>query len=230
MQFNVVSRETLLDAQKHPDQYRHLVVARGGIQRALYHSVQISAGRYYSENRAGILKISCNTDGSRIPDEGYIRERSRKTRMEDDKKMDDYLKTTVRIFDIQRYSIHDGNGIRTIVFLKGCVLRCRWCCNPESQEFAIQTMKVQGEEKIIGRDVTVEEVMRTVERTGLITAGPEGTDSLRKARACASRNSHGICCVRHRKPASIRHWKVWGMRSIRRSSRFFHIWISIFWT
>lgn len=78
--------------------------------------------------------------------------------------MDDYLKTTGRIFDIQRYSIHDGNGIRTIVFLKGCVLRCRWCCNPESQEFAIQTMKVQGEEKIIGRDVTVEEVMRTVEK------------------------------------------------------------------
>ena len=84
--------------------------------------------------------------------------------MEDDKKMDNYLKTTGRIFDIQRYSIHDGNGIRTIVFLKGCVLRCRWCCNPESQEFAIQTMKVQGEEKIIGRDVTVEEVMRTVEK------------------------------------------------------------------
>lgn len=37
------------------------------------------------------------------------------------------------IFDIQRYSIHDGPGIRTIVFLKGCPLACRWCCNPESQ-------------------------------------------------------------------------------------------------
>lgn len=40
------------------------------------------------------------------------------------------------IFDIQRYSIHDGNGIRTLVFLKGCPLRCRWCCNPESQSSA----------------------------------------------------------------------------------------------
>ena len=40
--------------------------------------------------------------------------------------MEEYLKTKGRIFDIQRYSIHDGNGIRTIVFLKGCVLRCRW--------------------------------------------------------------------------------------------------------
>ena len=37
------------------------------------------------------------------------------------------------VFDIQRYSIHDGPGIRTLVFLKGCPLRCEWCCNPESQ-------------------------------------------------------------------------------------------------
>ncbi len=37
------------------------------------------------------------------------------------------------VFNIQRYSIHDGGGIRTLVFLKGCPLRCLWCCNPESQ-------------------------------------------------------------------------------------------------
>ena len=36
------------------------------------------------------------------------------------------------IFDIQRYSIHDGPGIRTTVFFKDCPLRCRWCSNPES--------------------------------------------------------------------------------------------------
>ena len=42
-------------------------------------------------------------------------------------------KTTGRVFNIQRYSIHDGGGIRTLVFLKGCPLRCLWCCNPESQ-------------------------------------------------------------------------------------------------
>ena len=84
--------------------------------------------------------------------------------MEVNMKQADYLDTKGRIFDIQRYSIHDGTGIRTIVFLKGCVLRCRWCCNPESQEYDIQTMMVAGKPKIIGRDVTVREVMETVVR------------------------------------------------------------------
>ena len=79
----------------------------------------------------------------------------------------DYLNTKGRIFDIQRYSVHDGPGIRTIVFLKGCVLRCRWCCNPESQEYRIQTMKVMGEEKVIGRDTTVAEMIAEVEKDRL---------------------------------------------------------------
>ncbi|MDJ0984145.1 MAG: glycyl-radical enzyme activating protein [Desulfobacterales bacterium] len=40
---------------------------------------------------------------------------------------------TALIFDIKHYAIHDGPGIRTTVFMKGCPLRCRWCANPESQ-------------------------------------------------------------------------------------------------
>lgn len=48
-------------------------------------------------------------------------------------------KSTAIVFDVQRYSLHDGPGIRTIIFLKGCPLACVWCCNPESQSFHIET-------------------------------------------------------------------------------------------
>ena len=42
------------------------------------------------------------------------------------------------IFDIQKFALHDGPGIRTAVFLKGCPLKCVWCCNPESQSILPQ--------------------------------------------------------------------------------------------
>ena len=67
--------------------------------------------------------------------------------------------TQGRIFNIQRFSIHDGPGIRTIVFFKGCYMRCAWCCNPESQEYKIQTLIENGKQKTVGKDVTVEELM-----------------------------------------------------------------------
>lgn len=44
------------------------------------------------------------------------------------------------IFNIQKCSIHDGPGIRTLVFLKGCYLSCLWCANPESQHFQPEIM------------------------------------------------------------------------------------------
>lgn len=44
------------------------------------------------------------------------------------------------VFNIQKYSLNDGTGIRTIVFLKGCPLHCRWCCNPESQRSSPEIM------------------------------------------------------------------------------------------
>ena len=52
------------------------------------------------------------------------------------------------VFNIQKFSVHDGPGIRTIVFLKGCPLHCRWCSNPESQntspELAWSSSKCMG--------------------------------------------------------------------------------------
>ena len=44
------------------------------------------------------------------------------------------------IFDVQRFSIHDGPGIRTTIFMKGCPLQCDWCSNPESQHIAPEIM------------------------------------------------------------------------------------------
>lgn len=48
------------------------------------------------------------------------------------------------IFNIQKFSIHDGPGIRTTVFLKGCPLKCKWCSNPESQLDKIQVLYDQS--------------------------------------------------------------------------------------
>lgn len=61
------------------------------------------------------------------------------------------------IFNIQKFSVHDGEGIRTLVFFKGCPLRCRWCSNPESQnphpEKAYNPTRCLGSERC-GRCVT----------------------------------------------------------------------------
>ncbi|MEG1088351.1 MAG: glycyl-radical enzyme activating protein [Bacteroidales bacterium] len=43
------------------------------------------------------------------------------------------MSKSLTIFNTQHYSVHDGPGIRTTIFLKGCLLNCHWCCNPESQ-------------------------------------------------------------------------------------------------
>ncbi len=62
------------------------------------------------------------------------------------------------VFNIQKFSLHDGPGIRTAVFLKGCPLRCLWCANPESQSPHIQ----HGNGVTYGEVKTAEEVMAVV--------------------------------------------------------------------
>lgn len=86
------------------------------------------------------------------------------------------------IFNIARYAIHDGPGIRTTVFLKGCPARCLWCCSPESQGglpelarkktlclacplCAGEPEKCPGDAlERIGREVTASALLREVER------------------------------------------------------------------
>ncbi|WP_159515131.1 MULTISPECIES: [formate-C-acetyltransferase]-activating enzyme [Enterobacter] len=85
-----------------------------------------------------------------------------------------------RIFNIQRYSLNDGRGIRTVVFFKGCPHRCPWCANPESISPKIETVRREskclhcvpclrdaeecpsGAFEHIGREVTLDELENEV--------------------------------------------------------------------
>ena len=91
---------------------------------------------------------------------------------------------TAKIFEIKRFAVHDGDGIRTTVFFKGCPLRCAWCHNPEGLSFETQeaffshkcigcgeckkegfkTDECLGEARVIyGKEVTAEELLPILE-------------------------------------------------------------------
>ncbi|MFZ7125277.1 MAG: glycyl-radical enzyme activating protein [Desulfobacterales bacterium] len=75
------------------------------------------------------------------------------------------------IFDIKKFALHDGPGIRTTVFLKGCPMVCGWCHNPEGQRAEEERMRAPGygttaarpKTGVIGRRATVEEVLSEIE-------------------------------------------------------------------
>lgn len=59
------------------------------------------------------------------------------------------------VSNIERYALNDGLGVRTTIFLKGCPMRCRWCCNPETQEFQRELMFFQ--DQCIGCGMCIED-------------------------------------------------------------------------
>lgn len=80
------------------------------------------------------------------------------------------------VFNIQRYVLHDGPGIRSTVFLKGCPLACPWCHNPEGRAFEPEKLERRIQEpgeaqrivpETVGREMTVSQVLREVERDTL---------------------------------------------------------------
>ena len=62
---------------------------------------------------------------------------------------------TVRITNIQHFSLDDGPGIRTTIFLKGCNLTCPWCCNPENIGYSIEKYVHDNAEKEFGYDISL---------------------------------------------------------------------------
>ncbi len=68
----------------------------------------------------------------------------------------------LNITDIQRFSIGDGDGIRTTVFFKGCNLHCPWCHNPESISKEPVTMYYPDEMKICGKLMTEEDILKEI--------------------------------------------------------------------
>lgn len=72
------------------------------------------------------------------------------------------------IFKIKKYALHDGPGIRTTVFLKGCPLACWWCHNPEGQAGEPQIIKAADhqayEDETAGRRAGVDEIIREIEK------------------------------------------------------------------
>ncbi len=74
------------------------------------------------------------------------------------------MNTQGYIFDIKRFAIHDGPGIRTTVFFKGCPLSCWWCHNPESQLMLPQVSVGGVTSRTVGKKTTVVEVLKEIEK------------------------------------------------------------------
>lgn len=112
------------------------------------------------------------------------------------------------VFNIQRFSIHDGPGIRTAVFLKGCPLRCPWCSNPESQSSKPELIWDNQKKKEIttGEYYEVEEVMEVIRKDndyylesngGVTVTGGEVLAQIdfavRLLKQCKQENIHTAC-------------------------------------
>ncbi len=78
------------------------------------------------------------------------------------------------IFDIKEFTIHDGPGIRTTVFLKGCPLTCMWCHNPEGQSMAPQVIHGLAGERVAGQKYTAVELATLLNQQTEILRNNEG--------------------------------------------------------
>lgn len=78
------------------------------------------------------------------------------------------------IFDIKEFTIHDGPGIRTTVFMKGCPLSCLWCHNPEGQSSLPQVMHSRTGDRVVGRIMNSNELATLLNRQAELLRSNEG--------------------------------------------------------
>jgi pyruvate formate lyase activating enzyme len=78
------------------------------------------------------------------------------------------------VFDVREFAIHDGPGIRTTVFLKGCPLSCTWCHNPEGQSLQPQVIRSPSGERIAGSEWTAEDLAAWLNQQADILRSNEG--------------------------------------------------------
>jgi pyruvate formate lyase activating enzyme len=83
------------------------------------------------------------------------------------------MKTGI-IFDIKEFAVHDGPGIRTTVFLKGCPLRCQWCHNPEGLSREPQIMKGVAADRMCGQEFSAEQLAELLKSQADILRSAEG--------------------------------------------------------
>ena len=95
---------------------------------------------------------------------------------------------TAVVFDVQRYAIHDGPGIRTLVFFKGCPLRCAWCSNPESHVTDAQLVYFAG--RCIACLRCVESCLK-----GAISVGHNGRPCTDRSVCDECGECAGTCCA-----------------------------------
>lgn len=69
---------------------------------------------------------------------------------------------SVRITNIQHFSLQDGSGIRTTVFLKGCNLTCPWCCNVENISFEIENYNHNNQNELFGYDISLDDLEKEI--------------------------------------------------------------------
>jgi pyruvate formate lyase activating enzyme len=78
------------------------------------------------------------------------------------------------IFDVREFTVHDGPGIRTTVFLKGCPLRCSWCHNPEGMSSRREIIESPAGKRTVGRLYTVQELSSILNRQASILSANGG--------------------------------------------------------